>query len=182
MWHFQYLVVIPTDNTSIVWDLRFSQRWLWSVLFSATKRHVDRCKSTEPKSHPANKKKKRADEKQAASWSSMFLENVGFCPNYTALQPRRPHYSQLHEGESVNRSKMDICGIIRGIIISQHILHQHWYTCPIGLVVRRNRQHRSLDCCLRHFLITVSSSSSAKPLPCFSTQLWTALRDKHFPQ
>jgi hypothetical protein len=28
--------------------------------------------------------------------------------------------------------------------ISRHILHQHWYTCPIALPVRRNPQHRSL--------------------------------------
>jgi hypothetical protein len=29
-------------------------------------------------------------------------------------------------------------------IISRHILHRHWYTCPIALPVRRNLQHRSL--------------------------------------
>jgi hypothetical protein len=29
--------------------------------------------------------------------------------------------------------------------ISRHILHQHWYTCPITLPVRRNPQHRSLS-------------------------------------
>jgi hypothetical protein len=28
--------------------------------------------------------------------------------------------------------------------ISRHVLHQHWYTCPIVLTVRRNPQHRSL--------------------------------------
>jgi hypothetical protein len=28
--------------------------------------------------------------------------------------------------------------------ISWHVLHQHWYTCPIALPVRRNPQHRSL--------------------------------------
>jgi hypothetical protein len=51
--------------------------------------------------------------------------------------------------------------------ISQHILHQHWYTCPIALPVRRNPQHRSIfECCLSHFHTSVStSSSSAKRLP-----------------
>jgi hypothetical protein len=28
--------------------------------------------------------------------------------------------------------------------ISRHILHQHWYTCPTALPVRRNLQHRSI--------------------------------------
>jgi hypothetical protein len=35
--------------------------------------------------------------------------------------------------------------------ISRHILHQHWYTCPIALPARRNRQH------------TVVSATSASP-------------------
>jgi hypothetical protein len=36
--------------------------------------------------------------------------------------------------------------------ISQHILHQHWYTCSIGLPMCQNLQHRSLfDCCFSHF-------------------------------
>jgi hypothetical protein len=40
----------------------------------------------------------------------------------------------------------------RNIYISRRILHQHWYTCPIVLPVRRNLQHRSLfDYCLSHF-------------------------------
>jgi hypothetical protein len=35
--------------------------------------------------------------------------------------------------------------------------------------------------CLSHFRTSVlTSSSSAKLLPCFSTQLWNALRNKHF--
>jgi hypothetical protein len=35
---------------------------------------------------------------------------------------------------------------------SRRILHQHWYTCPIALPVRRNPQYRSFyDCCLSHF-------------------------------
>jgi hypothetical protein len=39
--------------------------------------------------------------------------------------------------------------------ISWHILHQHWYTCPIALPVRRNSQHRSL--------LTVVSATSLTP-------------------
>jgi hypothetical protein len=39
--------------------------------------------------------------------------------------------------------------------ISRHIIHQHWYTCPIALPVRRNPQHRSP--------LTVVSATSALP-------------------
>jgi hypothetical protein len=40
---------------------------------------------------------------------------------------------------------------------------------------------KSFVCCLNRFCTSVSTfSSSAKLLPRFSTQLWTALRDKHF--
>jgi hypothetical protein len=39
--------------------------------------------------------------------------------------------------------------------ISRHILHQHWYTCPIALPVRRNPQHRRL--------LTVVSATFAPP-------------------
>jgi hypothetical protein len=47
-----------------------------------------------------------------------------------------------------------------------HVLHQHWYTFPIALPLRRNPQHRShCDCCLSHFRTSVSTSaSSAKRL------------------
>jgi hypothetical protein len=38
-------------------------------------------------------------------------------------------------------------------IICSHILHQHWYSCPIALSVRRNPQHRS-------FFIVVSVTSA----------------------
>jgi hypothetical protein len=52
--------------------------------------------------------------------------------------------------ESVNRSQIDIKRKIcdtetwKKTFISRHILHQHWYTCPIALPVRRNPQRRSL--------------------------------------
>jgi hypothetical protein len=51
--------------------------------------------------------------------------------------------------------------------ISRHILHQHWYACPIALPVHRNPQHRSLlAVSLSHFRTSVSTSSSlAKRLP-----------------
>jgi hypothetical protein len=39
--------------------------------------------------------------------------------------------------------------------ISRHVLHQHYYTCPIALPVLRNPQHRSL--------LTVVSATSAPP-------------------
>jgi hypothetical protein len=38
---------------------------------------------------------------------------------------------------------------------SRHILHQHWYTCLIALLVRRNPKHKSL--------LTVESATSAPP-------------------
>jgi hypothetical protein len=65
----------------------------------------------------------------------------------------------LHDGGSVNRSQIDILVRWKHMIfepgkktfISRHILHQHWYTCPIALPVRRNPQHWSHDCCLSHF-------------------------------
>jgi hypothetical protein len=50
----------------------------------------------------------------------------------------------MYEGGSVNRSQMDIkrktCDIRNWnkIFISRHILHQHWYICPIALPVREN--------------------------------------------
>jgi hypothetical protein len=64
----------------------------------------------------------------------------------------------------------------------RHILHQHWYTCPIALPVRRNQQHRSL-------LTVVSATSAAGralsatfecPWENLSTQLWTALSYRQF--
>jgi hypothetical protein len=54
----------------------------------------------------------------------------------------------FYEGESVNRSQMDIkrktCDVRTWEkLISRYIFHQHWYTCPIAIPMRRNRQHRS---------------------------------------
>jgi hypothetical protein len=56
--------------------------------------------------------------------------------------------------------------------ISRHTLHQHCYTCPISLPVRRNPQHRSILTCLSHFRTWSGISCNF-----LTTQLWTALRD-----
>jgi hypothetical protein len=66
---------------------------------------------------------------------------------------------RIYEGESVNRSQMDIKHKTYDIrnwkktFISRHSLHQHGYTCPISLPVRRNPQRRSL--------LTVVAATSA---------------------
>jgi hypothetical protein len=67
----------------------------------------------------------------------------------------------------VNNLLVSLSILIKTLHFSRHILHQHWYTCPIVLSVRRNPQNRSLfDSCLSHFRTSVStSSSSAKRLP-----------------
>jgi hypothetical protein len=88
----------------------------------------------------------------------------------------------MYEGEPVNRSQMDIksktCDIRtwKKTFISRNILHQHWYTCPIVLPVRRDPQHRSV--------LSVVSATSApgrassatfeRPWANVSSQLWTA--------
>jgi hypothetical protein len=51
--------------------------------------------------------------------------------------------------------KRKTCDIRTWKNISRHVLHQHGYTCPIALPVRRNPQHRSL--------LTVVSATSAPP-------------------
>jgi hypothetical protein len=73
----------------------------------------------------------------------------------------------LYEGESVNRSQMDIkrktwySNVER--FISRHIIHQHRYTCPIALPVRQNPQ--SFDCWFSHFHTSdLTSLSSVKCL------------------
>jgi hypothetical protein len=66
-------------------------------------------------------------------------------------------------------------------LISRHILHQHWYTCPIALPVRRNPQYS-----YRSLLIT-DSATSAPPFQSIlyrgnvCHQGWNAVRDKNFP-
>jgi hypothetical protein len=67
----------------------------------------------------------------------------------------------LYEGESINRSEMNIKHKICNIwtwkkhLFLEHILHQHWYTCPFALPVRRSPQHWSL--------LTVVSTTYAPP-------------------
>jgi hypothetical protein len=86
----------------------------------------------------------------------------------------------FYEGELVNRSEMDIqrktCDnrTRKKKLFFRHILHQHWYTCP----VRRNPQHTSL---LTVVLATSTPPFKAlRPWEDFSTNLCTALRNKHF--
>jgi hypothetical protein len=43
--------------------------------------------------------------------------------------------------------------------ISRHILHQHWYSCPVALPVRQNPQHRSLLA-----LVSATSAPTFRPL------------------
>jgi hypothetical protein len=64
----------------------------------------------------------------------------------------------MYEGESVNRSQLDMKCITCDIQTWQKHLfltypHQHQYTCPIALPVCQNQQHRSL--------LTVVSATSA---------------------
>jgi hypothetical protein len=101
--------------------------------------------------------------------------------NKTILHPKQT-------SSKINSSQMDIkCNMwysnLKKTFISQHILHQHWYTCPITLPVRRNLQHGSL--------LTVSatftpgqalSATFDRPWENFSTHLWIALQDKHLRQ
>jgi hypothetical protein len=98
-------------------------------------------------------------------------------------------YHRWNEGESVNKSQMDIklktcdTGTWVKVSISWHILHQLWHTSPIALLALRNPQHRSL--------LTVVSTTSApgraksatleRPWGYFLTQLWNTLRVKHLP-
>jgi hypothetical protein len=71
-------------------------------------------------------------------------------------------------------------------ITSRHILHQHWYTCPIALPVHRNPLRRCLfDCCLSHFRISVSTSSSLREfldavVNCFTRQTLPTVNKRHF--
>jgi hypothetical protein len=63
--------------------------------------------------------------------------------------------------------------------ISRQIFHQHWYTCPIALIVLRNSEHKFLWLLsqpfplLRFNLFAINKTSAI--------QLWIALRYKHFP-
>jgi hypothetical protein len=68
--------------------------------------------------------------------------------------------------------------------ISRHILHRHWYICPIALPVRQNPHHRVFwlsSQALPQLISRASSATSESSWENFSTQLWTALRGNHFP-
>jgi hypothetical protein len=67
--------------------------------------------------------------------------------------------------------------------ISRHILHQHWYTCPIALPVRRNPQHRSLLTVVSATSASTSSSSGNICHPAvnrFTRQTLPTVNRKHF--
>jgi hypothetical protein len=62
----------------------------------------------------------------------------------------------------------------------------YFSTYPPSKCIRLSHHFTSASkhetCCLSHFRTSVSTSSlSAKYLPRFWTQMWIALRDKHFP-
>jgi hypothetical protein len=73
--------------------------------------------------------------------------------------------------------------------ISRHILHQHWYTCPISLPVLCNPQHRNLLSAFSNFRtgsdIICDFRKSIRELPCpvvnrFTRQTLSTLNKKHF--
>jgi hypothetical protein len=99
--------------------------------------------------------------------------------------------SKCYEGESANRSQMDIkrktCDIHtwKKTFISWHILCQHWYTCPIALLVCRNPQHRIfrlLSQPLLHlcFNLFVVSGTFAPRWNSFTQQTLPTVNRKHF--
>jgi hypothetical protein len=106
--------------------------------------------------------------------------------NYVTTMINLTFTKHMYEGESVNRSHMDIkcktCDVRtwKKTFISRHNFHQHWYICPIALPVLRNPQHKTL--------LTLVSATSAPPFQPLSHQRnvfhkgWTALRDRHFPR
>jgi hypothetical protein len=67
----------------------------------------------------------------------------------------------MYKGESVNGPQISIerrtCDIWTWIenIFSRHILHQHWYNCPIALPFHLNPQHRNI--------LAALSATSAPP-------------------
>jgi hypothetical protein len=97
----------------------------------------------------------------------------------TAAEGER-HRLTLHFDEIISSSLNTSQINLKKKFISRHILHQHWYTCPIALPIRRNPQHRSIfDCCLSHFRISVSTSSSAKRLPPSCEPLYATNTSNH---
>jgi hypothetical protein len=97
------------------------------------------------------------------------------------------HATQFYEEESVNRSQMDIKRITGDI----RNWKKHFSTYPsptlkhlfIALPVLRKSKHRSLLAVVSVTSVhdRALSVTLERPRENFSTQLWTALRDKHFP-
>jgi hypothetical protein len=73
----------------------------------------------------------------------------------------------------INRKTCDI-ETWKKTFISRHILHQHWYICPIALPVCQNPQHGSLLTVASATCTTgqASSVTCEHPWENFLTQLW----------
>jgi hypothetical protein len=129
--------------------------------------------------------------------SGLFKDDVNIPEMKWQEVGKKLHNAELHNmyslpnmsGVSVNRSQMDIKREIYDIRIwkKKHLFLDISSTNIDTLVPSlyqcvETRSIKVFDCCLSHFRNSVStSSSSTKGLPRFSTQLWTSLRDKHFP-
>jgi hypothetical protein len=101
-----------------------------------------------------------------------------------------------YDGESVNRLQMDIkhkmwYSNLEKTFITRHILHQHWYACPITFPVSRNLQQRSLltlvsatqqDDLVRHHLRLSNSLREFLDLVVnrFMQQIFPTADRKHF--
>jgi hypothetical protein len=101
------------------------------------------------------------------SWGGVRLSPFGTSPLFgIRYQPR------MREGESVSRSQMDINCKTCDIRTWKNI---YFPTCPLPTLIRLSHRfttaskpatHKSFDCCLSHFRISVSvTSSSAKRFP-----------------
>jgi hypothetical protein len=90
------------------------------------------------------------------------LEKTSFALIVQGCQGNDAVVLNLYEGESVDKSQMDIKRKTRDIRTWKKNLFLDMSSTNIVLSVRQNLLHRSL-------------------LTVVSTQLWTAFRDKHFP-
>jgi hypothetical protein len=122
--------------------------------------------------------------------SSWIKNKFAFCFKFLSeivTRIRFPDF-RLYEEESVNRSQMDIKSKIRYIRTrkKKHLFLDISSTNTDTLVPSIyqcvwNPQYRSILTVVRHFRTSVSSANFERPWENFSTQLWSALRDKYFP-
>jgi hypothetical protein len=92
-----------------------------------------------------------------------------------------------YQRESVNVSQMDIKRKTCDIRSWGKSTYFSTYPPPTLIHLSHRVETRSIksliDCCLSHFRTSVLSSTTfERPWENFSTQLWTALRDRLFPQ